>query len=78
VILPTAFQLQLKNLLVDYKYVFTWSYKKLKGIPKEVCEHKIQCMEDAQPIKQKQYRMNLNYALKVREDLDKLLDVGFM
>jgi hypothetical protein len=35
-------------------------------------------MENAQPIKQKQYRMNPNYALKVREDLDKLLDVGFI
>jgi hypothetical protein len=30
------------------------------------------------PIKQKKYRMNLNYALKVRKDLDKLLDVGFI
>jgi hypothetical protein len=35
-------------------------------------------MADAQRIKHKQYRMNLNYALKVREDLDKLLDVGFI
>jgi hypothetical protein len=35
-------------------------------------------MVDAQPIKQRQYKMNLNYALKVREDLDKLLDVGFI
>ncbi len=35
-------------------------------------------MEDAQPIKQKQYGMNPNYTLKVREDLDKLLDAGFI
>ncbi len=33
-ILPTAFQLQVKNLLTDYKDVFAWSYKELKGIPK--------------------------------------------
>lgn len=50
-ILPTAFQLQVKNLLIDYKYVFAWSYKELKGIPKETCEHKIQLMADAQSIK---------------------------
>jgi hypothetical protein len=29
-------------------------------------------MENAQPIKQRQYKMNPNYALKIREDLDKL------
>jgi hypothetical protein len=33
-------------------------------------------MANAQPIKQRQYKMNPNYALKVRED--KLLDVGFI
>jgi hypothetical protein len=67
-----------KNLLTNYKNVFAWSYKELKGIPREICEHKIPLMADAQLIKQKEYRMNLNYALKVKEDLDKLLDVGFI
>jgi hypothetical protein len=33
---------------------------------------------NAQPIKQRQYKMNPNYALKVKEDLDKLLDAGFI
>jgi len=51
VILPIAFQLQVKNLLIDYKYVFAWSYKELKGIPREICEHKIQLMANAQSIK---------------------------
>ncbi len=35
-------------------------------------------MVNVQPIKQKQYRMNPNYALKVIEDLNKLLDVGII
>jgi hypothetical protein len=52
-ILPTTFQLQVKNLLIDYKDVFVWSYKELKRIPREICEHKIQLMLDAQLIKQK-------------------------
>jgi hypothetical protein len=33
---------------------------------------------NAQPIKQRQYIMNSNYALEVREDLYKLLDVEFI
>ncbi len=55
-----------------------WSYKDLKGRPREICGHKIELVANAQPIKQIQYKMNPNYALKVREDLDKLLDVGFI
>jgi len=35
-------------------------------------------MANVQLVKQRQYRMNLNYALKVKEYLDKLLDVGFI
>jgi hypothetical protein len=78
VILPTTFQLQVKNLLTNYKDVFAWSYKELKIKSREICEHKIQLMADAQLIKHKQYRMNPNYALKMKENLDKLLDVGFI
>ncbi len=50
----------------------------MKGIPREICEHKIELVANAQPIKQRQYKMNLNYALKVREDLDKVLDIRFI
>jgi hypothetical protein len=35
-------------------------------------------MADAQQIKQREYRMNPNYALKLKEDLDKLLDARFI
>jgi hypothetical protein len=35
-------------------------------------------MADAQQIKQRKYGMNPNYALKLKEDLDKLLDARFI
>ena len=34
--------------------------------------------EDAKPIVQQWYRMNPNYAKHVKEDLDKLLQAGFI
>jgi hypothetical protein len=40
-------------VLIEYRDVFAWSYKELKGIPREVCEHKIELMVNLQPIKQK-------------------------
>jgi hypothetical protein len=58
--------------------VFAWNYKELKRIPRQICEHMIELMVDARPIKQKQYKMHLNYALKAREYLDKLLDIRFI
>jgi hypothetical protein len=75
-ILPNVFQAQIKNVLMEYKDVFTWSYKELGGIPRGVCEHKIELMVNVQPVKQKKYRMNPNYALRIKRDLNKLLDVG--
>jgi hypothetical protein len=76
---PTnIFSTQIKELLVNYCDVFAWSYKDLKGILREICEHKIELVVNVQPIKQRQYIMNLNYALKVKEDLDKLLSIGFI
>ncbi len=64
--------------MVNYHDVFAWKYKNLKGIPREICEHKIKLVANAQPIKQRKYRMNTNYALKVKKDLDKLLDARFI
>ncbi len=58
--------------------IFCLEYKDLKGIPREICEKKIELVIDAQPINQKQYKMNSNYALKIKDDLDKLLDIGFI
>lgn len=38
----------------------------------------IELMVNARPIKQRQDKMNPNYVLKVKEDLDKLLDARFI
>jgi hypothetical protein len=46
-ILLASFQSQIKTLLVNYRDVFAWSYKDLKGICKEICEHKIELVANA-------------------------------
>ena len=40
--------------------VFAWTYKDLRGVPPEVCEHKIVLEEGVAPVRQRQYRMNPN------------------
>jgi hypothetical protein len=38
---------------MEYIDVFAWSYKELKGIPRKVCEHKIELMVNVQLVNKK-------------------------
>ncbi len=46
------FQIEVKQLLIEFKDVFAWNYKELKGIPRLICEHKIELTANTCPIKQ--------------------------
>lgn len=66
------------ELVREYREVFAWSYKELKGIPLEIVEHRIPLMIGAVPIRQKERRMNPQLQLIVKEELEKLLQAGFI
>ena len=67
-----------KKFFMGFSSTFAWSYKDLKGIPPEVCQHHIILEEGAKPIRQHQRQLNPKYSLLVKEELDKLLDIGFI
>ena len=69
---------ELKKLLKQYKHVFAWSFEDMKGLDPTFWQHQINLHKDAKPIQQRRYRLNLNYVVKVKEKIDKLLRVGFM
>ena len=50
-------------LLKEYKDVFGWSHKDMKGLDPKFYQHKINLATDAKPVKQRRYRMNPNYAV---------------
>ncbi len=64
--------------MTKFKDVIAWIYKELTGNLRSICEHKIELTIDAHLIKKQPYRMNLNYAQKVKKYLDKLLDAQFI
>jgi hypothetical protein len=66
------------EMLTEYADVFAASYKDLKKIPRNIVEHKIDLMEGAIPIRQKQYRLNPKFSMLVKKELNKLLDAGFI
>ncbi len=70
--------LELEQLLKEFKDVFTWTYKDLKGIPPELAQHKIELDTTISPTHQARYKLNPNYVTTVKQDIDKLLAVGFI
>jgi hypothetical protein len=54
------------------------SNEELKGIPLHFVEHKIEFNTIIPPSHQVQYCMNPNYAMVIKQDLDKLLAAGFI
>ena len=66
------------TLLKEFRDVFTWSYEDMRGLDPQLYQHQIHLNKDAKPVAQRCYRMNPNYAPKVKEEIDKLLRVGFI
>ena len=48
------------------------------GLDPQFYQHKINLSPHTIPVKQRRYRLNPNYAAKVKEEIDKLLRVGFI
>jgi hypothetical protein len=69
---------QLMKLLLEHKESFTWDYIDMKGISPELCTHRIYIKEDCRPICQSQRRMNPNLREILKEELQKLLNTGFI
>jgi ABC-type phosphate/phosphonate transport system substrate-binding protein len=71
--LDAEFKRKLVMVLKEYKEVFAWSYEDMKGLNPEFYHHKINLAKDVIPVQQRRYRLNPNYAAKVKEEIDKLL-----
>ncbi len=70
--------LELKQLLKEFKYVFAWTYKDLKGIPLELAQHKIELDIITPPTHQAKYKLNPNYVMAIKQDMDELLVIRFI
>ena len=76
--LEIQFKEQLVQLLKEYRDVFAWSYADMEGINPKFYQHKINLKEGIVQVKQQRYRMNPNSAKQVKEEIDRLLRVGFI
>ncbi len=58
--------LEVEHLLKEFKDVFAWTYKDLKGIPLELTQHIIELNTTIPLAHQARYILNLNYAIIIK------------
>ena len=66
------------KLLREFADVFAWSPSDLTGISPKLDEHQIDLINEATPVRQRQYMLNPRYSLMVKEEIDQLLEAGFI
>ncbi|MCO5588455.1 hypothetical protein L7F22_042411 [Adiantum nelumboides] len=69
---------ELIKLLRDYKDVFVYSYKDLKGVDLEIYQHTISLKTNAKSSRQRPYTYNDTFAKRIKEEIDKLMKVEFI
>ena len=66
------------EILKEFRDVFAWSYKDLKGVDLIVCQHTIPLCDKTKPSRQRPYSYNENYAMKIEEEINRLREARFI
>ena len=65
-------------MLHDYVEVFAWSYEDMPGLDTDIVVHHLPMKEDCAPIKQKVRRMHPNMSEKIKAEVMKQFNAGFL
>ena len=68
----------MKETLRKRQKVFAWNYEDMLGVDREIVEHRIPMYSHITPIKQKQRRLRPEWALLIKEEVEKQLKVKFL
>jgi hypothetical protein len=63
------------ELLHEYNDLFPTTFKKIKGIERELVEMNIPLRDEARPIIQRPYTLNPIYKKKFKVEIDRMLEV---
>ena len=69
---------ELVVLLTDYQDVFAWSYQGLPRLNPDIVQHRLPLNPGCSPVKQKLRRMKPEMSLKIKEEVRKQFDDGFL
>jgi hypothetical protein len=65
-------------LLQEFQEVFAWSYEDMLGIDTDIVQHSIPTDPTFRPVKQKLLRMKPEWTLKIKEEVEKQYNAGFL
>ncbi|KAA3461423.1 RNA-directed DNA polymerase (Reverse transcriptase), Ribonuclease H-like protein [Gossypium australe] len=68
----------LVELLREFKDVFAWSYQDMSGLNTDIVVHRLLTREECKPVQQKLRRMRPDVMLKIKEEVKKQFDAGFL
>ena len=69
---------KLIELLKEYFDIFAWSYQDMPGLDTDIMEHHLPLKPECPPIKQKLRRTHPDMEMKIKEEVLKQIDVGFL
>ena len=75
--LPEGVAKRLIQLLKDYQDIFAWSYADMPGLDRSIVEHCLPTDPLVEPVKQRPRRAKPELAMKIKEEVMKLLKVDF-
>lgn len=69
---------RLINMLKEFADVFAWSYRDMPGLDTDIVVHRLPLKEDCHPVKQKLCRTRPDMSEKIKEEVQKQFDAGFL
>jgi len=69
---------QLCALLREFRDIFGWSYQDMPGLDPDIVQHKLPLKPECPPINQKLRRMKLEVSLKIKDEVEKQFNAGFL
>ena len=77
-LLSSAVKESLIELLKEFPDVFAWSYQDMPGLDTNIVEHHLPLKPECPPVKQRLRRTHPDMAIKIKEEVQKQIDVGFL
>jgi len=69
---------ELMVLLKNYQDIFAWSYQDMPSLSSDIVQHRLPLNPECSPVKQKLRRMKPETSLKIKEEVKKQFDAGFL
>jgi len=69
---------ELVALLRDYQDIFAWSYQDMPGLSFDIVQYKLPLNLECSSVKQKLRMMKSKMSLKIKEEVKKQFDAGFL